>query len=149
VRVYGWRTFERLSWRDRWVLGQALTLLPLTAATLRVLSFARLQSVLSSTLPRPSRDTSASYPLDRIHATTQLVRLAANRGPVRVTCLPHSVVLWWLLRRQGVDAVLRFGVRKTAGEIEAHAWVEHGGTALNDDGDIRERFAAFDRAIAR
>jgi Transglutaminase-like superfamily len=172
VLLNRWRTFEQLSWRDRWILVQALAFLPLTAVTLRVLSFARLQFLLSSTLPRPSN--TASCPLDRVHATTRLVRLAADRGLLRVTCLPHSVVLWWLLRRQGADAVLRFGVRKTSEappqtrekqrtvsgsaslvaassrrEIEAHAWVEYGGMALNDDDDVQERFAAFDRAIAQ
>ncbi len=147
MRLNRWRAFDQLSPRDRWIFLQALALLPLTAGALRLLSFARLQSLISTTLPRPS--DGASSPLERVHATTRLVRLAAERGLFRVSCLPHSVVLWWLLRRQGINAVLRFGVRKASTEIEAHAWVEHGGIVLNDDDDVRERFAAFDRAIAQ
>ena len=146
VPVKGWRTFEQLSWRDRWALTQALLLLPLTAASLRMLSFARIQAVLASTLPRHAGER-ASCPPDRVQAVTRMVRIAADRGPLRVNCLPHSLVLWWLLRRRRADAVLRFGVRKSGAEIEAHAWVEHGGAALNDDNDVHERFAAF-RVIA-
>jgi hypothetical protein len=123
-------------------------LLPITAGSLRMLSFARVQAVLSSTLPRAAAARVSCAP-DRVQAATRVVRLAAERGLVRVNCLPHSLVLWWLLRRRGADAVLRFGVRKTGAEIEAHAWVELDGAALNDDDDVHERFAAFDRAIAR
>jgi hypothetical protein len=130
------------------MLAQALVLLPLTAAALRVLSFARVQALLSSTLRR-SAATGQSCAADRVQAATRVVGLAAERGLVRVGCLPHSLVLWWLLRRQGGDAVLRFGVRKAGAVIEAHAWVEHDGAALNDDNHVHERFAAFDRAIAR
>jgi len=39
------------------------------------------------------------------------------------------------------------GVRKATGRFEAHAWVELRGVVLNDSADVRERFAAFDRAI--
>lgn len=145
----GLRLLDQLSWRDRWILAQALVLLPLTAAALRALSFARLQSLLSSTLPSPLDATSSASSPDRIRATTRLVRIAAHHGLLRVTCLPHSIVLWWLLRRQRANAVLRLGVRKTGGELEAHAWVEHDGVALNDHTDVHERYAAFDRAIVQ
>jgi hypothetical protein len=144
VPLKRWRKFQQLPPRDRWTLIQALVLLPLTAATLRVLSFARVHAVLSS-LPKAARPP---LPVERVTAIARLLQSANDAGFVRVTCLPHSLVLWWILRRRGGDAVLRFGVRK-ATEIEAHAWVEHAGVALNDDADVHERFAAFDRAIAR
>lgn len=146
--VKGWRTLQQLSWRDRWTLAQALALLPLTAAALRVVSFARFQALLSSTLPRSTAVRVSCSP-DRVQATTRIVRIAAERGLLHVNCLPHSLVLCWLLRRRGADAILRFGVRKAGAGIEAHAWVEHDGAALNDDDDVHERFAAFDRAIAQ
>jgi hypothetical protein len=58
--------------------------------------------------------------------------------------LIESLVLWWLLRRQGFDGDLRIGVRKHAGQLQAHAWVEHRGQALNDAGD---GFVPFDTVI--
>mgnify|MGYP000718269785 CR=1 FL=1 len=42
-------------------------------------------------------------------------------------------------------AELRLGVRK-APDLEAHAWVEVAGRPVNDDDDVRRRYAAFDRS---
>ena len=42
-------------------------------------------------------------------------------------CLPQALAAEWLLRAQGVAAVLRIGVAPAAGDgrpIDAHAWVE-------------------------
>jgi hypothetical protein len=144
MRWKDWRKFNRLPWTDQWVLAEAVVLLPLAAVSLRVLSFARVHAVLSA-LPKANRPP--LHP-ERVATVARLLRSANDAWFTRVTCLPHSLVLWWLLRRRGTDAVLRFGVRKTTGEIEAHAWVEHAGVALNDDADVHERFAPFDRAIA-
>jgi hypothetical protein len=63
-----------------------------------------------------------------------LVRVAAANGICETTCLPRSLVLCTLLRRRGAEATLRLGVRKQAGDIEAHAWVEVGGLRLDPSG---------------
>ncbi len=47
------------------------------------------------------------------------------------TCLPKSLALAWMLRGSGVAATIRIGV-KTAGQFEAHAWVECNGVAVQD-----------------
>jgi hypothetical protein len=59
-----------------------------------------------------------------------MVRLAAVYGPYHATCLPRAVVVWALLRRQSIDGELTIGVRKAADDLEAHAWVELDGVAL-------------------
>ena len=61
--------------------------------------------------------------------------------------MPTALALQTILRRRGIGADLRFGVRKAADRIEAHAWVEHQGMPLIDSSDIRERYSAFDDAI--
>jgi hypothetical protein len=43
-----------------------------------------------------------------------------------------------------MDAEVRFGVRRMTDPFQAHAWVEHRGTVLNDTLDVRERFAVFE-----
>lgn len=51
--------------------------------------------------------------------------------PWRRTCLRRSVVLYYLLRRAGRDAVLHLGVRRdAAGVLDAHAWLSRDGTPL-------------------
>jgi len=77
-------------------------------------------------------------------ASAQLVGIAARRGLWRATCLPRALTLWRLLRHQGLRAELRIGVRKEAGLLDAHAWVEYDGLPLDDASDVAERYAAFD-----
>jgi hypothetical protein len=48
----------------------------------------------------------------------------------RAQCLERSVCLFWLGRRAGIDARLRFGV--VSSPFSAHAWVEYRGEAMND-----------------
>jgi len=72
--------------------------------------------------------------------TDDLVQLAVRRLPLASACLSRSLVLWALLRAQGVDSELRFGVRRVGDDLEAHAWVEHQGRPLNDAGDVDLHF---------
>jgi hypothetical protein len=146
--VANWSRASRLSAAERLVLAQALTLLPLTALALRVLGFRRWQATLARLAPAGDTPAGKDEMLaQRGRAIARLVEAAARRGPYRATCLPRSLTLWWLLRRQGIDAELRIGVRKDAGPFEAHAWVEWRGRVLNDADSVRARYAAFDRAI--
>lgn len=62
--------------------------------------------------------------------TAALVAIAGRNGPIAATCLRQSLLVWWLLRRRGVDARLQLGVRRTQGAVDAHAWVELDGVAL-------------------
>jgi hypothetical protein len=139
-----WGKLCRLSGPERWALAQALVLLPLTALALRWLGLRRWQSALARLAPRGG-DRAVSGD-DRAHATARMVQAAARYGPCRANCLQQSLVLWWLLRRRGVASVLRIGVRKGEGRLEAHAWVEHRGQALNDQ-DVGRRYVPFGRAI--
>jgi len=69
---------------------------------------------------------------------------AANRLPLRTTCLDRALALWWLLGAHGIGGAIRIGVR--GGEkIEAHAWVEHAGEVLYDD--EAKNYAAFDDPV--
>ena len=59
-------------------------------------------------------------------------------------CLPQAVALTCWLRRRGVDAEIRIGVRR-AGGFAAHAWVERAGEPLINDES--SGFAALPRAV--
>jgi hypothetical protein len=61
-----------------------------------------------------------------------MVRVAATYGPFRAKCLPRAIVLWSMLRHDGVAAELRLGVRHGDRGFEAHAWVEVGGLPLDE-----------------
>ena len=55
------------------------------------------------------------------HLLRVLARLPGGRW--RNTCLYRSVAECLVLRRYGVPAVVKIGVRTQTGDIEAHAWV--------------------------
>lgn len=140
--------FCRLSGRERWLIVQAAFYLPLAALALRSLGFRRLRSLLVKLSPPAGGPlTDEAEDLAQARAAAAAVRAAISYGPCGGNCLRQSLVLWWLLRRRKIGADLRFGVRKEAGEFQAHAWVEFRGFALNDAGDVRRGFAAFDRPI--
>lgn len=69
------------------------------------------------------------------------VASAAARHLRPMTCLPRAVALRELLARRGVGCRLRIGVRKDAGRLAAHAWVEVAGVPLGEPEAIEARFA--------
>lgn len=80
--------------------------------------------------------------------TARMVRTAVRYSIGHPTCLEESLVLWWLLGRQGIAAELRIGVRKCGENFEAHAWVECEGSTLNRPEARHEHYAAFDAAFS-
>ncbi len=122
---------------ERRALAEALVLLPAAHLALRL---TRLEMLLAR-LAR--RSPTLRIPPDAALARSlaRMVNAAARYGPYRAPCLERSLALWWLLRRRGIAADLRIGVRKAAGEFEAHAWVELEGAVINDRADIATLFA--------
>lgn len=76
-------------------------------------------------LPVESADPRRAIPLRRAQIW---LRRWFHQG--RDDCWPRSLVLARALRRAGIDAQVCVGVRKFP--FLAHAWVEVGGTAVND-----------------
>src|SRR5262249_47280154 len=135
-------------WPERWLFLQALALLPITAVALRLIGFRRWQSLLARRPPLSAavaEGDSQTETLTRLVA--QSVSRAARFSPYTASCLQRSLVLCWLLRRQGVLSDLRIGVRRSEGRFEAHAWVEYRGTVLNDPPHVVENYTPFGCAI--
>jgi len=65
-----------------------------------------------------------------------IVDLASRIAP-RNRCLVRSLILVWLLQTRGESAELVLGVRKRAGNFEAHAWT------LSEQGLVGERADAI------
>jgi hypothetical protein len=70
--------------------------------------------------------------LGRAERYARSIETAARYHPVRARCLHRALVLHRWLRREGLPSELRIGVRKVGGALNAHAWVEVGGTAVGD-----------------
>lgn len=141
------RRFVQLDRGRQTLVVQALVLLPVVRLSLKLFELKRTQGTVILLLPNVGR----SMPEDQRHAivttTTQEVARAVRHCQPWANCLKWSLVLWTLLRSQGIDSELRIGVRREAGQFQAHAWVEWENTVLNDVSYVREQYATFDRAI--
>jgi hypothetical protein len=74
---------------------------------------------------------------------------AMSRHVVRVPCLSRSVALARMLARRNVSSEIRIGVRTREDRLEAHAWVEVDGRAVNDREDIVRSYTPFDQPLSR
>jgi hypothetical protein len=138
--------WNELSSLQRRTLLRAWPLLPGVWLALRTLGLPRTQALLLGRSPGERR--APALQLADLQAMGEAVNIAARHPPLPAPCLTSSLVLLWLLRRQGVAARLRIGVRFHApaapGRLDAHAWVEWQGVPLNDRSDVGAQFAAFD-----
>ncbi|HEY9515174.1 MAG TPA: lasso peptide biosynthesis B2 protein [Gemmatimonadaceae bacterium] len=66
---------------------------------------------------------SCDEPHETAESVARRVALIAAFYPGRARCLEQSLTLYWLLRRMGMDAVIRLGVQPVS--FAAHAWVEY------------------------
>ncbi len=134
-----WQTWRSFAWSERLVFLQALLLLPLADLALRVDRYQSIYEKLRKRTPLKG-DLPQTPQLLAAQRYAQLVAAASRRNPFESTCLRRSLVLWWLLRRKGIDSALCLGVRKRADNLEAHAWVEVAGKVVNDSQEVVETY---------
>jgi len=80
----------------------------------------------------------------------EAVSLVAGRKVVGALCLGRSLLLWYLLRRRGMDAELVVGAKAPVDDTwMAHAWVELDSQPVNDVADVRDVYGSFDLDLPR
>jgi len=139
------RKFRHLSTFERAIVLEALLGLIVTRVGLRLFGFRRWKNGLSRLArPRPAPEISFS----KAREIARMVTATARHLFIATNCLDQSLVLWWLLRRRGIAAELRFGARKEAGPFDAHSWVELDGRVLSDTGEVDLQFVPFEGPFA-
>src|SRR5579859_3220825 len=99
---------------------------------LRVLRFDRTWRMVNRLVANPGARQGLDLPLTLRHLGS-----AVSLFPGRARCLEQSLVLYYVLRRRGVPAELRLGVRPLG--FVAHAWVELDGRAVGESAEkLRE-----------
>jgi hypothetical protein len=136
---------RQLSQKEQGLLFQSVLLLPVVHAGLLFFGFYRLKRAMEWLSPRQSVDTPASETgtLERAREIARIVAIAAEHGVYKATCLRRSLLVWWFLRREGIQSRICFGVRTSHDKLEAHAWVEYHGIVVNDSGSVHEQFQAL------
>ncbi len=139
-------TLVSLSWEEKILLLQAFILLPLVAFSLQVWGLQQTQIVLTQ-LCQSVIFNSSERQINQAKKITRIVEMAARYSLLWSNCLKKSLVLWFLLRRQGILSQLRIGVQRDNGEFKAHAWIEYSGMVLNDSPYVHQEFAVFANPI--
>ena len=126
-RLAAWR---ELSVADRRKLLGLACGLPVIEISLRCFGAQRTSSWLSRLFaPRAPRHATNDELRDA-DRLAQLAAIAGRRGIVTARCLSQALLVRTLLRRRGLETVLRVGVRKDDQRFDAHAWLELEGRAL-------------------
>jgi Transglutaminase-like superfamily len=128
------------------VVVTSLVLLPFIQLMLRARGLKRSAIFLAARSDRPAGE------LDIAAATSMAdaVSIVAGRKMVGALCLGRSLLLWFLLRRRGMDAVLVVGTDVATGDDwQAHAWVELDSIPVNDTADVRTRYGSFGLVLPR
>ena len=124
----------------RYPLWRAAAVVVGVKIALVALGFARVMRLIEWGVA--GRDDSVEPGAEWIEAVARGVVTAAVFCPGRVECLEQSMALYLLLRRAGVAAELRFGVRTMP--FAAHAWVMHRGVAVNEAVEQLAQFAVLE-----
>jgi hypothetical protein len=133
------RSASRLSPTDWLYFIQAWVWLLFFDLGLRTRPFPILQAfasrVGSHAAPPPEQ------PNDLILALKTAVDHARYNHLYPMTCLRRALTLQKMLSRRGLAAELKIGVRKQAGQLSAHAWLEYQGKPLGETEQITEQYA--------
>ena len=128
--IAAYRSFTALDRADRRLVLEAAVLIALAWTGLRLFRFATLRRMLDRVGGSPGPRASGQTHAARISRVAWAIAAISARFP-SATCLVQALAATAMLRRRGVSCELRIGVRagdNAAEPIEAHAWVECGGT---------------------
>src|SRR5208282_6059363 len=113
---------RKLSPCDWVVLAQLVVFGGVTAFALELSSWQRIsQEMISKSNTRWLRRIPLLHLRYEIETLIPLAEMASSVYP-RNRCLVRSMMLLWLLGARGQTAEIVLGVRKRAGNFEAHAW---------------------------
>ena len=113
---------------------QALLVFLLQDIGFRVFGFPRVFLFVDRWGRRSTTAASLTVQQSTVRRTLEAVRNATRYYyRRRLDCLPRSLAIYILLRRQGVPATLRIGVKRFP--FAAHAWVECLGEVIDDSTD--------------
>ncbi len=87
--------------------------------------------------------------MDHARHYARFVEMASRHHVIPARCLHCSLVLHRWLQREHIPSSLRIGVRKVAGRMQAHAWVEVGDQVVSDAGARVSTFIPLSSPLSR
>ncbi len=125
-----WRALTR---QEKILLLRFIFWLPWVSFSLKFFGYLRTRHFLLRRIAVAGLHQADSAELARAERMAELLSIAGRHGLVSATCLRQSVLLEYWLKRQGLAAEIKIGVRKENTLFDAHAWVELNGIPLAQD----------------
>lgn len=144
------RRFLNLPRAERVRTVEALVVVASVLTARRVFSFRRVADWLGTPIANGARehDDGRSSPdaghISAARAVDRAIRFCSARDG---QCLQRSLALARILRRE--HAYIRIGARLLDGQVQAHAWVEIGGSVVGEPSTVVRAFAALNGEWAR
>jgi hypothetical protein len=134
------RNASHLSFRDWLFFIEAWFWLLVFDIGLRALPFPKLQTYTAQLATHPISSPEQTRKL--LFSINNAVDHACYNHIYPMTCLRRSLVLQKMLSKRGIATELKIGVRKEAGQLSAHAWVEYQGKSLGEIERVNEQFSS-------
>lgn len=115
------RRLFRLSLSNKLVLAEALVVLSVASAAIKVLPFRRTAALMRGRMSRAGLDHEDQRRL--VAQCRWAVEAWSDRVPWRAVCFQRGLALHLMLRRRGIPSVLHYGVAQSDG-LKAHVWVD-------------------------
>jgi Transglutaminase-like superfamily len=128
---------------EGWRLLAALCLLWQVHLRLWLMGYSAFQAALCRPLRACPMGEPRQVQLEEAQRMAQALRRAARYVPT-ARCLHCSLAMLLWLRRRGVAANLRIGIRSVGEAVEGHAWVEWQDIILGDDPSYCGSFALLE-----
>lgn len=125
--------FLALPFREKVLLARFISCLPWVSFSIRFFGYRATRHFLSRFMRRTDLRPATDAELMQAKRCAELLQIAGRHGFISATCLRQSVLLEYWLKRQGLAATIKIGVRKEQDLFDAHAWVELNGIALAQD----------------
>lgn len=122
-----------LPFREKIVLARFIFCLPWISFSIRYFGYLPTRKFLSLLTPQNDLRQANPVELEQARRHAELILVAGRNGLISATCLRQSVLLEYWLKRRGLAAEIKIGVRKEQDLFDAHAWVELNGVPLAQD----------------
>ena len=127
------KKWRELPFREKILLTRFIFCLPWISFSIRFFGYMRTRHFLGRFVSKGGLRQADAVELEEARRSAELLLIAGRNGLLSATCLRQSVLLEYWLKRRGLAAEIKIGVRKEQDLFDAHAWVELNGIALAQD----------------
>jgi hypothetical protein len=139
------RTFFELPNSHKWIFIKISLIVPLVELGIKTIKFKRTLAILKLFINRNPH--SPENELKLVGRYTNYLHLYHRKFPFLGKCLARSLTLWFLLKREGIETELKFGMKKENEKLLAHSWLEYDGKPLITKSEINEGYISFKESI--